>query len=105
MKRLPFLISLFLLVGVLLFVSTSLKRAINTSEVASINPTVTTTATPPTPGMGCTQADIQNLVNNVPEDKIREYEQELVQDNSKSKPNELISRWIGSPGNQKKLIG
>lgn len=73
-----------------------------TPEVTA-SPFPTENQTPgPTQPMGCSQQDIQNLVNSVSMANITANLKELVQDDSKPVPNELISRYIASPGNKVK---
>lgn len=76
-----------------------------TDVMPSVEPTVDTSIAPQPSNTtaSCTQADIQQLVNSVSEANIRANLQGLVQDDSKPKPNELISRHVSSPGNQVKV--
>ena len=75
-----------------------------TVPVATTNPGTTVAPTQPgSPIAGCTQSDIQNLVNSVSQANIEANLRALVQDDSQQTPNELISRHISSPGNQIKV--
>lgn len=81
----------------------------NTGTPGSPTPSPTVNSTPstspsdtPVASAGCGQADIQAMINNVSETSVRAFEQEIVQDDTKTKPNELVDRWIGAPGNQVK---
>jgi hypothetical protein len=71
------------------------------SNTPTSSPSGTTTPDP-TQAVGCTQQDIQNLVNSVSQANITANLKELVQDDSKPTPNELISRKIGTAGNTTK---
>jgi hypothetical protein len=73
------------------------STAVPTITISQIQPTA---AIPSTAVAGCTQTDIQNLVNSVSQANITANLKELVQDDNKTKPNELISRHISSPGNK-----
>jgi len=56
-----------------------------------------------TGAVSCDQAGIQTLVNSVSAQTIEANLRELVQDDTKPTPNELISRHVSSPGNQIKV--
>lgn len=53
--------------------------------------------------VSCDQAGIQKLVDSVSTDKLQANLRELVQDDTKPKPNDLISRNVQNPGNQIKV--
>lgn len=71
-----------------------------TKKTTSTTPATTTkTAT----ATSCGTARIQKMVNSVSSAKIKANLTELTTDNSKPKPNSLISRHVSSPGNQIKV--
>lgn len=75
----------------------------NAATPTSTTSTSTTKSTTTTSKVSCNQAGIQKIVNSVSQTKLKANLQELVQDNTKKKPNALISRHVSSPGNQLKV--
>lgn len=55
-----------------------------------------------TGAFSCDQAGVQQLVNSVSQSSIDTLMREIVQDDTKPKPNQLISRHVSSPGNKQK---
>jgi hypothetical protein len=73
-------------------------------QVTQVVPSTTVPSAIPsgTATTGCTQADIQKLVDSVSQTNIEKLLKALVQDDSKPIPNELISRHVSSAGNKVK---
>lgn len=76
--------------------ATPITPSAGTPQPSSIAPSGTTIA-------GCTQADIQKLVDSVSQASIESLLKTLVQDDSKPTPNELVSRHVSAPGNKQKV--